>query len=216
MATVNSVTVEVYKNDLPWFNCADHLTHTFCLYQVDYPWAEIQLAYKGGGIYASPSNVEIDTGWYDVFCGDPVEGIYELEFMDRFNISSENTNYIANCYTLNFVSSYADNGTVPEQTIHGSNSYFVVPDAGDLTKEGCIFKGWNTAEDGTGKYYTSGESIGGLRKQTTLYAIWEKVVKKYIFDGVEYSVFLFTFFYDQLTAPDPRSAVRSRCQLFLA
>ena len=42
---------------------------------------------------------------------------------------------------------------------------------GNLTKDGCTFNGWNTAESGSATAYAANEKIS-LNEDTTLYAQW--------------------------------------------
>lgn len=66
-------------------------------------------------------------------------------------------------------------GTVPTD----ANSYPVgtdvtVEDAGDLTRSGYTFGGWNTKADGTGTTYQPGEQFH-IGANTTLYAVWNLI-----------------------------------------
>ena len=77
-------------------------------------------------------------------------------------------------YTVRYEAGESDGGTVPtDDTEYGEDDAVMVEDnAGGLTRNGFVFAGWNTAEDGSGTEYGAGESFT-IDADTTLYAQWE-------------------------------------------
>lgn len=69
-------------------------------------------------------------------------------------------------------------GTVPmmptDGTCYIANSQIKVMEAGDLTKTGYSFVGWNTNKDGTGISYKPSETFLLGTQSLTLYAQWDK------------------------------------------
>lgn len=76
-----------------------------------------------------------------------------------------------------FVVRYIKNGavgtSVKDERVYAAEEKATVLDAGDLTKKGCKFMGWDTKKDGTGKRYQPGETIT-MTDDVDLYAIFEE------------------------------------------
>ncbi len=71
------------------------------------------------------------------------------------------------------------NGTMSDQIIEKNTATNLTQNT--FTKDGYIFKGWNTKEDGTGTSYTNRQSVNHLADGGTinLYAQWEEIHVKY-------------------------------------
>ncbi|MDE6945193.1 MAG: InlB B-repeat-containing protein, partial [Lachnospiraceae bacterium] len=79
--------------------------------------------------------------------------------------------YIAD-YILTYDENGATTGMVPEREVKPAGSKITVKNnVGNLQKAGYVFKGWNTAADGSGKDYLAGAEII-LDGNITLYAQW--------------------------------------------
>ncbi|MDD5051906.1 MAG: InlB B-repeat-containing protein [Sulfuricurvum sp.] len=62
-------------------------------------------------------------------------------------------------------------GSVTDSNSYTSGSQVTVKSGSGLTKSGFAFKGWNTAQNGTGTTYQPGDTFN-ITTNTTLYAIW--------------------------------------------
>ena len=81
------------------------------------------------------------------------------------------TNYYEVTYDANAKDT---TGKVPSDTKeYVKDDKVTVLDSGDLSKEGYIFKGWNTKADGTGESYSAKDTFN-ITEDTTLYAQWKK------------------------------------------
>ena len=76
-------------------------------------------------------------------------------------------------FTMTYNANGAE-GTVPNVSEHVSGTELTIAEKGNLTLEGYMFKGWNTAADGSGATYQSGDIIA-LTGHVVLYAMWEKM-----------------------------------------
>ena len=90
-----------------------------------------------------------------------------------------------NWYTVWFSGNGNDAGTQPSQINTSYTGNVTIP-ANTFIKNGYAFNSWNTKSDGTGTKYSTGQSVSKLSAdkdgQVTLYAIWDKVPYKVIFD----------------------------------
>ncbi|MBQ9945806.1 MAG: InlB B-repeat-containing protein [Clostridia bacterium] len=90
-----------------------------------------------------------------------------------------------NWYTVWFSGNGNDAGTQPSQINTSYTGNVTIP-ANTFIKNGYAFNSWNTKSDGTGTKYSTGQSVSKLSAdkdgQVTLYAIWDKVSYKVIFD----------------------------------
>lgn len=73
-------------------------------------------------------------------------------------------------YTLTFDANISTGGAIPS-VITGTGSKTLPGNTGVLVKTGYIFKGWNSAADGTGTRYLAGATFS-LIADSTLYADW--------------------------------------------
>ena len=76
--------------------------------------------------------------------------------------------------TEEYILSYEANGGIgaPNSQTQYDNTIFTISST-EPTKEGYVFKSWNTKQDGTGTSYNPGASIT-ITASTTLYAQWKK------------------------------------------
>lgn len=65
-----------------------------------------------------------------------------------------------------------ENGNTYEQYVLPNNKDYLI--ANTFTKEGYLFKEWNTKEDGTGDSYSDGQVDVEFAKNIDLYAIWKE------------------------------------------
>ena len=73
-------------------------------------------------------------------------------------------------YTVSF-SINGGSGTAPSVITEYNGTVITLPDAGDLTKSGYSFGGWNTSSSGAGTNYNAGSSYT-VNGNVTLYAKW--------------------------------------------
>ena len=78
---------------------------------------------------------------------------------------------VKNIYTISYDANSGSGAPSEQMKYHGIDLSLssAVP-----TRAGYVFKGWNTAADGSGTSYASGATFGG-NADTTLYAQWEEV-----------------------------------------
>ncbi len=76
-------------------------------------------------------------------------------------------------YSVTYDANGADSGTAPtDATAYANNATVtVLGNTGGMTKEHYTFDGWTTESDGTGEYYTTGQTFN-ITANTTLYAVW--------------------------------------------
>ncbi len=74
--------------------------------------------------------------------------------------------------TLLFDANGATRGNAPSAISNGVTATVTLPGNIDLARDGFTFAGWNTAADGSGKMWQSGDSFVLDRDSQTLYAIW--------------------------------------------
>ena len=78
-----------------------------------------------------------------------------------------------NTYRVFYDGNGATSGTVPEDnTIYYGGETVTVKDKGDLEKDGCTFKEWNTLPDGSGTSYNPNDTFIMPQNDVVLYAIW--------------------------------------------
>ena len=86
-------------------------------------------------------------------------------------------NWIANSYTIKF-NANGGKGSMPSLNAKYDSS--VKLPAVAFTKEGCVFLGWNTKADGSGKFYSDSKIVKNLTSvngaTVTLYAQWAAIV----------------------------------------
>ena len=78
-------------------------------------------------------------------------------------------------------------GAVPtsQTDIVYNTSTTVSGNVGSLVKTGCAFIGWNTAKDGTGKFYLPGSSFTPTATSHTLYAQWLQLHEPGVYESSE-------------------------------
>lgn len=78
-------------------------------------------------------------------------------------------------------------GAVPtsQTDIVYNTSTIVSGNVGSLVKTGCAFIGWNTAKDGTGKFYLPGSSFTPTATSHTLYAQWLQLHEPGVYESSE-------------------------------
>ena len=112
------------------------------------------------------------TGWNTAADGSGTH--YDLN--DPYNLTADITLYAEwpdLVYTLTFDGNTANTGIGPT-SVSGYGNKTIPGNLGSLVKTGYIFKGWNTAANGSGTRYTAG-MIFDLVADTTLYAEWELI-----------------------------------------
>ena len=117
-----------------------------------------------------------DKGFPDVIAADMTDYVY-----------ASTTVALNKLYTVKYDANGADDGGVPVD----SNEYLdgepaTVLDNDNLVKEGHIFAGWNTEEDGTGDEYFADDELV-ITDNVILYAQWDKeiyTVKYYANSGI--------------------------------
>lgn len=76
-------------------------------------------------------------------------------------------------YTVTYYGNGSTGGTVPVESSSYHEGYaLTVKDAGGLVKDGFFFAGWNTAADGNGTTYTTGQTLTIGTEDIALYALW--------------------------------------------
>lgn len=87
-------------------------------------------------------------------------------------------------YSVTFNGNGATSGSVPADSSHVYNTGVTVQgNPGGLVKTGHTFAGWNTAADGSGTDYTTGETFTIGAANVTLYAQWTINGYKVTYDG---------------------------------
>jgi len=88
--------------------------------------------------------------------------------------------WVANDYTITYNGNGNSGGKVPtdSKVYHISNIAKILGNTGSLTKNDYTFKGWNTAADGSGTSYKSGDSLTIGSENIILYAQWKKVASE--------------------------------------
>ncbi len=100
--------------------------------------------------------------------------------MVNFALSGSNSNWVASdawagitTFAITYYGNGAGSGTPPSDTRRYMEGLVVtVAGAGDLTKTGHTFGGWNTQPDGEGTSYTAADSFIMGTANVTLYARW--------------------------------------------
>ena len=112
------------------------------------------------------------TGWSTTAGGS-------VAFSDAQAVSftSDTTLYAvwsANNYGITYFANGANGGAVPTDSTNYNigQSIAVLGNAGALTRTGYSFTGWNTAANGSGFSYNSGDTITMGSQSVTLFAIW--------------------------------------------
>ncbi|SLM32559.1 exported hypothetical protein [Desulfamplus magnetovallimortis] len=100
--------------------------------------------------------------------------------IDNFEI--ELTGGVDIFYSVTYEGNGADSGTPPADgnSYAQGDSITVLGNTGTLVKTGYDFAGWNTASDGSGMTYQSGDSFVMGASNMTLYAVWTAVVPDYV------------------------------------
>ena len=76
-------------------------------------------------------------------------------------------------YALTYNGNGSSSGSVPAEAYYLSGTNVTVAgNTGSLVKTGYVFVGWNTASNGSGKFYPKGSKITTTGSNTTLYAMW--------------------------------------------
>ena len=103
---------------------------------------------------------------------------------DTFNINANTTLYaqwIIGGFRLRYLAGTGGTGTAPPSSGTFYTPYTstdVVGNTGSFTNGALVFGGWNTAADGTGRYYTAGSNIT-MTATTDLYAQWINPATQY-------------------------------------
>lgn len=78
-------------------------------------------------------------------------------------------------YIISYLPNGADSGSVPENQVKAEgNSLTIADNSGSLSRNGYLFSGWNTADDGSGIDYSSGNSYT-TDANLVLYAKWSLI-----------------------------------------
>ena len=108
-------------------------------------------------------------GWLDVDEGEPV---LDYTISGRSGDITLNAVWQANTYEVIFDGNGNDDGTMSNQELTYDSEANL--NSNLFTKEGLVFKEWNTKEDGTGTSYSNGAAVLNLVSSgtITLYAQW--------------------------------------------
>ena len=118
---------------------------------------------------------------YNTFTGWKTAGdntLYTSANASSYTVTGDVTftaQYTAATYTVTYDANGATSGTVPvdaNSPYNGGASVTVLGNTGNLAKPYCTFDGWNTAADGSGTPYTTGNTFN-IDANTTLFAQWE-------------------------------------------
>ena len=83
---------------------------------------------------------------------------------------------VTKLYSFTYDGNGKTSGTVPTGVTDAKwNVNFTTATQGTLARTGYVFVGWNTASDGTGRYYAPGETYAPTDASMTLYAMWMQV-----------------------------------------
>jgi uncharacterized repeat protein (TIGR02543 family) len=113
--------------------------------------------------------IALDSGYSSIF-GVAVDGSRNVYVTDYENSLVKK---IQPVYVVRYHSNGAIGGAVPtdpDTYLYGEEAT-VLGNTGNLARTGYVFTGWNTAADGSGTTYTSGDGIG-IHDTTVLYAKW--------------------------------------------
>jgi len=123
---------------------------------------------NGDGVTEDPEEVKLN--------GLDLEVSNDGEFWEDYD--GDNPEQYMRSYVPVIVTFNANGGTgsMPAQKIHAGVATAL--NANAFTKEGKVFKGWNTKADGTGTAYANGASVT-LTEDVTLYARWEAAPEGY-------------------------------------
>ena len=99
-------------------------------------------------------------------------GHYDVTF--TFNASTQAVSVSPTLrYALTYNGNGSSSGSVPAEAYYLSGTNVTVAgNTGGLVKTGYTFVGWNTASNGSGKFYPKGSKITTTGSNTTLYAMW--------------------------------------------
>jgi uncharacterized repeat protein (TIGR02543 family) len=123
---------------------------------------------NGDGVTEDPEEVKLN--------GMDLEVSNDGEFWEDYggdNPEQYMRSYVAVVITYN---ANGGTGSMPAQKVHSGVATTL--NANAFTKEGKVFKGWNTKADGTGTAYANGASVT-LTEDVTLYARWEAAPEGY-------------------------------------
>ncbi len=107
---------------------------------------------------------------------------------DTFGITGNVTLYArwtAIDYTVTYNGNTNTGGSVPVDgnTYNITNTVTVLGNTGSLVKTGYTFAGWNTAANGSGTGYTSGDTFAMGSSNVTLYAQWTAIPYSVTYNG---------------------------------
>lgn len=88
--------------------------------------------------------------------------------------ATENVTGVKTMYPVTYLGNGATGGNPPGKFAYMSGADATVA-ANTMTREGFAFVEWNTASDGSGTGYDSGDTLTIGQAAVTLYAIWEAV-----------------------------------------
>jgi hypothetical protein len=91
--------------------------------------------------------------------------------------------------TVNYFANGADSGTPPTdaRTYESGQELVVQDNTGNLRKSGFTFAGWNTEEDGSGYFYSPGDTLIVDSSNILLFARWRKLESATVTGSVYYS-----------------------------
>jgi uncharacterized repeat protein (TIGR02543 family) len=108
---------------------------------------------------------------------------------DTFAMGSNNVTLYAKWTAINYTVTYNGNantdGSVPVDATayHITDTVTVLGNTGSLVKTGYNFTGWNTAANGSGTSYISGDAFAMGSSNVTLYAQWTMITYSVTYDG---------------------------------
>jgi uncharacterized repeat protein (TIGR02543 family) len=87
-------------------------------------------------------------------------------------------------YYVDYDGNGSDGGTAPvDNNPYNVGDTVTVLGAGDLSKTGYTFTGWNTQADGSGTSYLPGDTFPMPAADVTLYAVWSAIDYHVSYDG---------------------------------
>ncbi len=108
---------------------------------------------------------------------------------DTFAMGSSNVTLYAQWAPINYTVTYNGNtntgGSVPTDgnNYNITNTVTVLGNTGTLVKTGYTFAGWNTADNGSGTSYSSGDTFAMGSSNVTLYAQWTENTYSVTYNG---------------------------------
>ena len=121
---------------------------------------------KGSSYTYNLSNTNVNTVYYLYVTTANAQ-------VTKLTLTYEEVN-VSDVFTVTYDANGATAGNPPTDSneYHIGEEATVLGNTGGLEKDDCLFAGWNTAADGNGTTYTSGNTIT-INGNTTLYAKWD-------------------------------------------